>query len=185
LGVKERPSQPLPVTLGEFLRAKQTLFVVDNCEHLLEATAGLVDILLDSCPHLRVLATSREALVVAGEVRWNVPALSVPDLRLSPTMAELDGSEAVRLFTERARQRDPTFMLEAENARIVAEICQRLEGMPLAIELAAARVGTLAVEQISERLENALKLLTSGSRTETPRQRTLRGHWTGVTSCSL
>jgi len=175
LRVKEQLGQPLTDTLVDALHVKEMLLILDNCEHLVDAAAHLADALLDSCLHLRVLATSREALVVAGEVRWNVPALSVPDLRLSPTMAELDGSEAVRLFTERARQRDPTFMLEAENARIVAEICQRLEGVPLAIELAAARVGTLAVEQISVRLEDALKLLTGGSRTETPRQRTLRG----------
>jgi predicted ATPase/DNA-binding SARP family transcriptional activator/DNA-binding CsgD family transcriptional regulator len=175
LGVKEQPGRPLTDTLAEGLHAKEMLLLLDNCEHLIDAAAHVVDVLLDSCPGLRVLATSREALGVAGEVRWNVPALSVPDLRYSPTVAEIDGTEAVRLFAERARQRDPTFTLGPENARTVAEICERLEGMPLAIELAAARVGTLAVEQISERLEDALKLLTSGSRTEIPRQRTLRG----------
>src|SRR5215217_3039898 len=181
LGVKERPDQPLPVTLVEFLRAKQTLLVVDNCEHLLEATAGLVDILLDSCPHLRILATSREALDVTGEVRWTVPPLSVPEPQGRPSSEDsnsferLEGYESVRLFIERARGRDPTFSLSPHNALAVAEICWRLEGIPLAIELAAARVGTLSLEQISERLVGSLELLTRGGRTAVPRQRTLKG----------
>jgi predicted ATPase/DNA-binding SARP family transcriptional activator len=181
LGVKERPSQPLTVTLGEFLRAKQTLLVVDNCEHLLEATAGLVDILLDSCPRLSILATSREALDVTGEVRWIVPPLSVPEPQGRPSSEDssssegLEGYESVRLFIERARGRDPTFSLSLQNAPAVAEICWRLEGIPLAIELAAARVGTLSLEQISERLVGSLELLTRGGRTAVPRQRTLKG----------
>ena len=181
LGVKERPSQPLPATLGEYLRAKQTLLVVDNCEHLLETTAGLVDILLDSCPRLRILATSREALDVIGEVRWTVPPLSVPEPQDTPSSEDsspsevLEGYESVRLFIERARGRDPTFSMSPQNARAVAEICWRLEGIPLAIELAAARVGTLSLEQISERLEGSLELLTRGGRTAVPRQRTLKG----------
>ena len=175
LEVKERPGEPLTGTLAEALHAKEMLLLLDNCEHLIDAAAHVVDGLLDSCPRLRILATSREALGVTGEVLWIVPVLSVPDLRRSPTVAELAGSEAARLFAERARQRNPTFALGAENARTVVEISKRVEGMPLAIELAAARVGTLALEQISERLGDAPKLLTSGSRTETPRQRTLRG----------
>jgi predicted ATPase len=138
LGVYEQPGQLLTDTLAEDLRAKETLLLLDNCEHLIDAAAQVVDGLLDSSPRLRVLATSREALGVAGEVRWDVPALTVPDLRRSPTVAQLAGSEAVRLFAERARQRDPTFVLDPENARTVVEICQRLEGMPLAIELAAS-----------------------------------------------
>jgi DNA-binding SARP family transcriptional activator len=180
LGVKERPSQPLPVTLVEFLRAKQTLLVVDNCEHLLDATVGLVDILLDSCAHLRILATSREALDVTGEVRWTVPPLSVPKPQGRPSSEDsssyevLEGYESVRLFIERARGRDPTFSLSLQNAPAVAEICGRLEGIPLAIELAAARVGTLSLEQISERLVGSLELLTRGGRTAVPRQRTLK-----------
>ena len=181
LGVKERPGQPLTVTLGEFLRVKQTLLVVDNCEHLLEATAGLVDILLDSCPHLRILATSREALDVTGEVRWTVSPLSVPEPQGTPSSENssfsegLEGYESVRLFVERARGHDPTFSLSLQNARAVAEICWRLEGIPLAIELAAARVGTLSLEQISGRLVGSLELLTRGGRTTVPRQRTLKG----------
>jgi predicted ATPase/DNA-binding SARP family transcriptional activator len=181
LGVKERPSQPLTGTLVEFLRAKQSLLVVDNCEHLLEATAGLVDILLDSCPHLRILATSREALDVIGEVRWIVPPLSVPEPQGTPSSEDsssfegLEGYESVRLFIERARGRDPAFSLSPQNAPAVAEICGRLEGIPLAIELAAARVGTLSLEQISEKLVGSLELLTRGGRTAVPRHRTLKG----------
>src|SRR5215204_2227397 len=175
LGVKEEAGQPLTNTLVEALRAKEMLLVLDNCEHLVEAVARLVDVLLDSCSRLRILVTSREALGVAGESRWPVPMLSVPDPRRSPTVGELERSEAARLFAERAKHRDPSFALGPDNARAVAEICRRLDGLPLAIELAAARVGLLSVEQISEKLEDSLKLLSAGDRTAVPRQRTLRG----------
>jgi predicted ATPase/DNA-binding SARP family transcriptional activator/DNA-binding CsgD family transcriptional regulator len=176
LGVPERPGEPLGETLVESLRDKSLLLVVDNCEHLVEATASLVDLLLDSCPHLRVMATSREGLGVTGEVRWAVPPLTVPDARRSLTATEVEGYESARLFVERARHREPRFVLGPGNAATVAEICWRLEGVPLAIELAAARVDVLSVEQISERLEDPLGLLTGGDRTSVPRQRTLK--WT-------
>ena len=148
---------------------------MDNCEHLLEATARLVDSLLDSCPHLSILATSREAIGVEGEVRWPVPPLSVPEDGLESSSEELEAYESVRLFVERARGRDPSFSLNPQNDRAVTEICGRLEGIPLAIELAAARVGTLSLEQISKRLGGSLDLLTRGGRTAEPRQRTLKG----------
>ena len=175
LGVQEQPGQPLTDTLVEALRDKEMLLVVDNCEHLVEAAAELVDVLLTSCPNLRVLATSREGLGVEGEVRWPVPPLSVPDVQSPSTVEELEGSESVRLFAQRAAERRPDFTLSPENAQAVAQICRKLDGIPLAIELAAARVGALSAEQISERLEDSLKLLTGGGRTRTPRQRTLRG----------
>ena len=175
LGVRERPKEALADTLAEVLRDRQLLLVLDNCEHLVGTTAGLVDALLDSCPRVRVLATSREALGVEGEVRWPVPPLSAPDLRGAASSEQLEGYGSVRLFVERARGCDPAFSLGPENTLMVAEICRRLEGIPLAIELAAARVGTLSVEQISERLEGSLELLTRGSRTAAPRHRTLRG----------
>jgi predicted ATPase/DNA-binding SARP family transcriptional activator/DNA-binding CsgD family transcriptional regulator len=175
VGVPEQSARSLADALVETLRAKEMLLVLDNCEHLVEAAARLVAVLLDSCPRLRILATSREALSVAGESRWPVPTLSVPDPRRSPTVGELERSESARLFAERARHRHPSFTMGSENARAVAEICRRLDGMPLAIELAAARVGTLSVDQISEKLEDSLKLLTRGDRTAVPRQRTLRG----------
>jgi predicted ATPase/DNA-binding CsgD family transcriptional regulator len=181
LGVPERPAEPLADTLVEVLRDRQLLLVLDNCEHLLKATALLVDKLLDSCPRVRILATSREALDLTGEASRLVSPLSVPEPQGRPSSEDssssegLEGYESVRLFVERARERDPTFSLSPQNAPAVAEICGRLEGIPLAIELAAARVGTLSLEQITERLVGSLELLTRGGRTAAPRQRTLKG----------
>jgi predicted ATPase/DNA-binding SARP family transcriptional activator/DNA-binding CsgD family transcriptional regulator len=174
LGVQEQPDRSLTDALVDFMRAKRALLVMDNCEHLVDAVARLADALLNSCLHLKVLATSRESLNVEGELNWLVPSLSVPSLGQSPTLKELAGYESVRLFVERARHRNPAFSLTSENAYAVATICGRLDGMPLAIELAAARVG-LSVEQIARRLDDSLRLLTTGSRTASPRQRTLRG----------
>jgi len=175
LEVREQPGRPLTVTLADSLRTKDLLLVVDNCEHLTDACAYLVDTLLKGCPRLRILATSREALGVAGEVNWRVHPLSFPDPRRSPTVDELSSYESTRLFLERARHRNPAFALSARNAWAVAQVCERLGGIPLAIELAAARVGTLSAEQICGRLEDSLKLLTMGNRTAPPRQQTLRG----------
>ena len=174
LKVPERPAEPLADTLAEVLRDRRLLLVLDNCEHLLEATALLVDELLDSCPWVRILATGREALRVEGEARRPVPPLSAPEPRGTPPSEDIECYESVRLFVERARGHDPTFSLSSENALSVAEICRRLEGIPLAIELAAARVGTLSLEQISERLQGSLELLTRGDRTAVPRHRTLK-----------
>jgi predicted ATPase/DNA-binding SARP family transcriptional activator/DNA-binding CsgD family transcriptional regulator len=175
LGVREQPSRQLLETLKDALRAKKMLLVLDNCEHLIEAVVSLVDVLLASCPGLRVLATSRETLNAAGEVKWMVPSLTMPDPRQEAyTAGELEGYESVRLFEERARQRNPYFVLAPHNAPAVARICRRLEGIPLAIELAAARMEVLSAEQVSERLEDSLRLL-GGGRTGEPRHRTLRG----------
>jgi predicted ATPase/DNA-binding CsgD family transcriptional regulator len=175
LGVPQRPREPIADTLVEVLGDRQLLLVVDNCEHLIEAVAGLADRLLDSCPRVRILATSREALGVEGETRWLVPPLSVPERGHTLTREELEAYESVRLFVERARGRDPYFSLKPKNAIAVAEICRRLEGIPLAVELAAARVGTLSLVQIAQRLTDSLKLLTGGVRTAVNRQRTLKG----------
>ncbi len=172
LGVPERPGEPIADTLADVLRDRRLLLILDNCEHLLEAAARLVDRLLDSCPRLRILATSREAIGVEGEARWLVPPLSVPDPQRGPSSEE---SESVKLFIERARGRDPSFSPGPHNTVAVADICRNLEGVPLAIELAAARVGALSVEQISDRLGGCLDLLTRGGRTAEPRQRTLKG----------
>jgi predicted ATPase/DNA-binding SARP family transcriptional activator len=174
LEVPERPGEPLADTLAEVLRDRQLLLVVDNCEHLLEATGRLVDTLLDACPRLRVLATSREPLGVAGELSWLVPSLSVPDEGPS-TVEGVEGYESARLFTARASYSSRDFSLTSENARAVATICRRLDGIPLAIELAAARIGPLSAEQIARRLDGSLVLLTGGVRTVVPRHRTLRG----------
>ena len=174
LGVQEQSDRSLTDALVDFLRAKRALLILDNCEHLIDPVACFVDALLNSCPHLRVMATSRESLNLEGELSWLVPSLSVPSLGQSPTVGELAGYESVRLYLERARHRNPAFSLTSENAQAVARICERLGGIPLAIELAAARVG-LSVEQIAARLDDSLRLLTAGSRTASPRQRTLRG----------
>jgi predicted ATPase/DNA-binding SARP family transcriptional activator/DNA-binding CsgD family transcriptional regulator len=173
LDVQERSGEPLPDTLAEELRSKRTLIVLDNCEHLLDGVTTLVNDLLRSCPQLRLLATSREALGVPGEIDRPVPSLSLPDPGM--TIDELGGYGAARLFVDRALYRPAAFALTPENAGAVAEVCRQLEGIPLAIELAAARVGVLTVEQISERLSASLRVLTGGGRTLTPRQRTLRG----------
>jgi predicted ATPase len=173
--VYEQPGRPLEATLADYLRTKDTLLVLDNCEHLIDATARLTDALLGSCPRLRVLATSREALNIAGELNWRVPSLSLPDPQESPTPERFLGYESVRLFVNRARHRDPAFALTPKNAGAVAEICRRVGGIPLAIELAAARVGMLSVEQIAQRLEDSLKFLSAGGRTAPPRHRTLKG----------
>jgi predicted ATPase/DNA-binding SARP family transcriptional activator/DNA-binding CsgD family transcriptional regulator len=180
LGVAEQPGRPMLETLLDALRGKETLLILDNCEHLIDAAARLTETLLDSCPRLRVLATSREALNVAGEAIWHVGPLSVPRQGERPTVEELEGYESAQLFVERALfverilYGSSGFALGSDNASAVAEICWRLEGIPLAIELAAAWVGTLTIEQISERLKVSLGLL-KGGRTVTRRQQTLRG----------
>ena len=174
LGVQEQPERSLTDTLVDFLRTKRALLVLDNCEHLVDAVSRLADTLLNSSLHLKVLATSRESLNVEGELNWLVPSLSAPRMWAAPTVEELAGYESVRLFVERARHRNPALSFTSENADAVAKICGWLDGIPLAIELAAARVG-LSVEQIATRLDDSLKLLTAGSRTASPRQRTLRG----------
>jgi predicted ATPase/DNA-binding SARP family transcriptional activator/DNA-binding CsgD family transcriptional regulator len=171
LGVREMPGSPLQNTLTAHLRTKRLLLVVDNCEHLVDSVAHLAEVLLSSCPKLRILATSREPLGVRGETVWTVPTLSLPEEISS--VEELMSAGAVRLFLDRTRSRLPDFELKTGNAGSVGRICRKLEGIPLAIELAAARMGALAAEQVAGRLEDSLKLLTGG-RTLEPRQQTLR-----------
>jgi len=158
--------------LIEYLRTRKVLLVFDNCEHLIEATARLADLLLQACNYLFVLASSREALGVKGELAYRVPSLNIPD----PTsdIVSLMKSESVSLFVERALDVSPDFSLTPNNASAVAQICHRLDGIPLAIELAAARVKMLSVDQISSRLDDRFHLLTGGARTALPRQQTLR-----------
>ena len=174
LGVQEQPGRPLVESLLDALGDKEMLLVLDNCEHLIDAAALLTVALLDSCPRLRVLATSREPLGVPDELGWPVPPLSAPDMQQSPTMEELGGYESARLFADRASNRHPDFELTPENARAVAQVCARLEGIPLALELAAARIGMLSAEQISDRLGHSLKLLKSDDRSTDHRHHTLR-----------
>jgi non-specific serine/threonine protein kinase len=175
LDVSEQPGRPLTETLSDFLRPKSLLLMLDNCEHLIEACARLSEDLLHACPNLKILATSREALGIAGETPWRVPSLSLPDpQRLKSIEASvLTQYEAVRLFIDRAATVLPSFTVTNKNASVVAQICCRLDGIPLAIELGAARVKVLSVEQIADRLDDRFRLLTGGSRTAIPRHQTL------------
>jgi predicted ATPase/DNA-binding SARP family transcriptional activator/DNA-binding CsgD family transcriptional regulator/Tfp pilus assembly protein PilF len=173
LGVRDEPGRPLVEVLAQSVSEKTLLLVVDNCEHLIDAVARLIDFLLASCPRLHVMATSREPLRVEGEVLFPVPPLPVP-AGLPVDIARLEDYDSVRLFVERTRLRLPGFSLTRENVRPVAEVCRRLEGLPLAIELAAARMGTLATDQMAERLEDSLSLLSVGPRMASARQRTMR-----------
>jgi predicted ATPase/DNA-binding CsgD family transcriptional regulator len=178
LGVREQPGRSMLATLAEALAVRELLLVLDNCEHLVGACASLVEDLLRTCPGLRVLATSREALRIEGEAAYRVPSLGLPDPRPpadgSDLVSHLMDYESVRLFVDRARAALPTFELTGRDAAAVGEICRRLDGIPLAIELAAARVPGLAPSQIAARLDDAFRLLAGGSRTALSRQRTLR-----------
>jgi predicted ATPase/DNA-binding SARP family transcriptional activator len=174
LGLREQGPHELRELLVDFLRPREVLLVLDNCEHLIEACAQIVDDLTQACPQLSVLTTSREALKVAGEVIFRVPPLTTPDPWHIPATAALADYEAVQLFVERAMTALPDFVMTDAHGTIVAQICHRLDGVPLAIELAAARLTTLSVEQIAARLDDRLRLLTAGLRTALPRQQTLR-----------
>ncbi len=177
LDVREVPGRRVSEQLVEHLSPKEMLLVLDNCEHLIEGCAGLADALLHTCPRLRLVATSREPLGVAGETSWPVPPLSLPDSGDPGGTRKLEDPlryESVRLFAERAVAALPGFTLTAENASAVARICERLDGMPLAIELAASRVRALSPRQILNRLDDRFRILTSGGRTSVPRHRTLK-----------
>jgi predicted ATPase/DNA-binding CsgD family transcriptional regulator len=173
LGARELPGRSLTETLSDYLGSRKVLLVLDNCEHLIGSCATLAEVLLRSCPELRVLTTSREALGIVGEVAWPVPSLSLPDLRRLPDTESLPRYESARLFVERAVAVKPDFALTEQNALAVAQVCYRLDGIPLALELAAARTKVLPVEQIYERLNNCFGLLSAGGRTAMPRHKTL------------
>ncbi len=174
LGVPESPGQDVAKGVAGAIGSKAMLLILDNCEHLIEACAKFADVLLRACPRLKVLATSREALGIAGESTFRVPPLTLPDLKAHQTPATLSQFEAVRLFIDRAVQAESTFTVTNESAPALASLCCRLDGIPLAIELAAARVRSLPVEQIDARLDQRFRLLTGGSRAALPRQQTLR-----------
>jgi non-specific serine/threonine protein kinase len=178
LGVRERPDRTLLATLTESLYSRQMLLLLDNCEHLLEASATLSDSLLRACPGPRIIATSREALGTDGETLFSVPTLTLPDPE-RPRQGErpvdsLLASEAGSLFAERARAVLPTFQVMDANATALAQVCRRLDGIPLALELAAARVTALTPAQLAQRLDDCFRVLTVGRRTALPRQQTLR-----------
>lgn len=174
ISVREEPPRPLSETLFERLCHRRLLLVLDNCEHVVEECAQLSNELLRACPDLEMLATSREPLGIHGEQAWRVPPLAAPEPGIDDHPEVVAGYDAVRLFVDRATAVDPAFSLTAEVAPIVAEICRRLDGIPLAIELAAARVSVLTPAQILARLDDRLRLLTHGSRSALPRHRTLR-----------
>ncbi len=177
LGVREAPNHLLSETLADYISTRQMLLVLDNCEHLVSVSAQLAESLLQACPRLTILATSREPLSIGGERLYRVPPLSVPPAQLPADKLlprDLVQYEAVRLFVDRAVAVQPNFRLTEQNAAAIAQVCQRLDGIPLAIELAAARTGMLKVETIAARLSDRFTLLTSGERTALPHQQTLR-----------
>jgi predicted ATPase len=175
LGVRAQVGMPLANIVHDYLRAKNLLLILDNCEHLVEASAALADEFLRDAPHIKIIASSREALGIAGETVYRVPSLSLPpDFRNLEDFGSLMRYESVQLFVERASAANPKFQLTDENASAVAQICSRLDGIPLALELAASRVSAFTPEQIAKRLDDRFKLLTGGSRTALPRQQTLR-----------
>ncbi|MGV9868043.1 protein kinase domain-containing protein [Rhodococcus koreensis] len=174
LGLRKQSVQSPQELLANYLADRRLLLVLDNCEHLVGAVAGLAEALLHGCPELRILATSREPLGIGGETVLRVPPLAVPDPDRTPSLQVLPRYEAVTLFVERARAAVPTFSLTESNLNAVARICQRLEGLPLPIELAAARMRALSAEQVLQRLTDRYRLLTAGRRDAPSRQQTLR-----------
>jgi predicted ATPase len=173
LDARGGPGQSALSILLATLRQRQLLVILDNCEHLLNACARLAHAILSSCPGVRIVTTSREALGMTGEVIWNVPSLALPPIEQWSSPSLLAASEAVRLFVDRATAVQPTLRLTARSGPIMAEICRCLDGVPLAIELAATRARTLSLEQIAARLDQRFRLLSCGSRTALPRQQTL------------
>jgi predicted ATPase/transcriptional regulator with XRE-family HTH domain len=177
LGVQEMPDHSLLETLISYLKNKSLLLILDNCEHVIVEAATVAGALLAGCPNIRILATSREPLRAAGEYAYRLPSLRVPLPEVTHRLGALDAVEygAIILFTERARAVDHRFTLTDENAQTVAELCRRLDGIPLAIELAAARVNLLSLESLAEKLVDRLQILVGGERTALPRQQTMRG----------
>jgi len=174
LGVHESPREPLMESLKSFLREKELLLILDNCEHVITECAQLAEYLLTQCVNLRILTTSRESLGITGEMILPVPALSFPVLANVSQLQTLNEFESIQLFAERAAAVHTKLALTPENAFAVTQICHQLDGIPLAIELAAARVKVLSLEEIAARLNDRFNLLTQGSRTALPRHQTLR-----------
>lgn len=174
LKIKEEKGKSIQESLISFLANKEMLIIIDNCEHLINECSVFCQLLLEKCPKLKIIATSREALNCDGEQIYRVPALPVPDLAMLDTAEELSQYSSVRLFIERALTVNPNFRVNNNNVPALAEICFRLDGIPLAIELAAARTKNMSVEKIHERLNDSFRLLTGGVRTALPRQQTLK-----------
>jgi len=174
-GIQQRGDYSAPIeTLIHFLQVKTILLILDNCEHLLDACAELADKLLKNCPDLKILATSREGLGIIGEALYQIPSLTIPDNQQISPIEKLNTYESIRLFEERAQLVQMDFALTKDNAFSVTQICSRLDGIPLAIELAAVRVQTFSAEQIAEQLDQCFQILTGGSRTALPKHQTLQ-----------
>ncbi len=187
LGLREEPGKPAMLMLTDYLKPKRPLLLLDNCEHLIAETATTVEGLLRACPNVKILATSREGLNIAGESVYRVPSLTLPPLPAPPpsslrgakageqlTLESLIRYEAVRLFLDRSRMIAPDFRVTNADVMVLAALCHRLDGIPLALELAAARTRSLSLEEINSRLDQSFRLLTGGSRTALPRQQTLQ-----------
>jgi len=174
IGLRDEPHRPVIDMLRDYLHDKKLLLLLDNCEHLIEACAQMADTLLHACPQIRILTTSREAFGIAGETLYLVPSLTRPDIRNLPSLEALNQYEAIKLFIHRASVAIPAFTLTSENASAIAQICQHLDGIPLAIELAAGKIRALSPGQIAQHLDDRFQLLTSGSRTALPRHQTLQ-----------
>jgi predicted ATPase len=173
LNTRDEVSRPPVATLVDHLGDRQLLLVFDNCEHVITACASLSEAILRGCRNVHILATSREALVIQGELSWTVPSLSVPSSHELTDLKGLGAFEAIQLFTQRAAFAAPGFALSADNASAVRQICIKLDGIPLAVELAASRVKVMSPQAIAERLDDCFRLLTGGSRTALPRHQTL------------
>lgn len=173
LGIREQAGQPSLTAVTDFVCDKSILLLLDNCEHLIDSCAKVADSLLHACPNLKLLSTSREQLGIEGEHIFYVPSMELPSLVPTSSIEEIAQSESVRLLHDRARAIQPSFELNKKNSYAVTQICHRLDGIPLAIELAAARFRMLSPEQIAIRLDDRFKLLTTGSRTALPRHQTL------------
>lgn len=174
LGIKEETDKTPDESLTIYLKNKKTLIILDNCEHLIIHCAKLTELLLTNCPDLKIIATSREAMDCQGEQTFRLPSLSLPDVNTDNTPEQLTQYESVRLFIERALAVNPAFRVNNNNAPALAQICSQLDGIPLAIELAAARIKVLTPEKICEKLDDRFRLLTGGKRTALPRQQTLK-----------
>ncbi|HSG43999.1 MAG TPA: hypothetical protein VLA72_12660, partial [Anaerolineales bacterium] len=174
IGLRNEPQRPVIDMLCDYLAKKKMLLILDNCEHLVDASAQMADRIMHAASDVQILASSREALGIAGEVTYRVPSLGLPDVDNLPSLETLSQYEAVKLFIDRATAAIPDFKVTNENAPALAQICHRLDGIPLAIELAAGKIRVLGLEQIAKRLDDRFKLLTGGSRTAMERHQTLR-----------
>jgi predicted ATPase/class 3 adenylate cyclase len=174
ISLREEPQRQVMDVLCDYLHNKKLLLVLDNCEHLVDACAKMVDKILHTAPNTRILASSREALGIGGEVTYRVPSLGLPDVNHLPPVESLSQYEAVKLFIDRATNAVQTFSVTNDNAPALAQICDRLGGIPLAIELAAAKIRVLSLDQISKRLDDRFRLLTGGNRTALEHHQTLR-----------